>query len=272
MKLSDAEAALFYELMWVLQFYVKQKLNLLPDITTIQQYMDASVEDKFQVRKALYDQPDLIDHFLQDNPPAFSADKLAILAQWKQFIAGDFYIERILKKYTIFIGQDDQVYGVVGLQEELEDIFYMAQLPILVKAVLLPFKDKIIYDGLFQRYNLYFGSGISGRLKETYLAAKQRGEILETLVVFPAKRVASVLSKSTKDWTPELAELTTLASKLKGGGGQPALHSPIFSLIKASIELGQMAVSDPENDQQLWQLLGKVGQAARKVERCLERQ
>jgi hypothetical protein len=42
MKLSEAEAALFYELMWALQLYVKQ--HLLPGIKTLQQYTDASVE------------------------------------------------------------------------------------------------------------------------------------------------------------------------------------------------------------------------------------
>lgn len=272
MKLSDADAALFYELMWALQFYVKQKRNLLPEIKTLQQYSDAVVEDKVQVREALYAQPELIDAFLQDNPAKLSEDKLAIVAQWKQFIAGDFYIERILKKYAIFIGQGDRVYGVVGLLEELEDIFYMAQLPLLVKAVLLPFKDKIIYDGLFQGYNIYFGSGISGDLKEIYLTAKQRGEIIETLAETTAQPVTSAPGKPLKDWTPELAELLATASKLKGGGGQPALHSPVFSLIKASIELGQVAVSHPDDDQQLWKLLGKVEQAIRKVERSLARQ
>lgn len=272
MKLSDVDAALFYELMWALQFYVKQKLNLSPKIKTLQHYIDAPVEDKLPVREAMYAQPELIDAFLQENPSGFSEDKLAIVAQWKQFIAGDFYIERILKKYAIFIGQDDQVYGVVGLLEELEDIFYMAQLPLLVKAVLLPFKDKIIYDGLFQGYNIYFGSGISGNLKEIYLTAKQRGTIIETLAESPAPPVPAAADKPLKDWTPELAELMAKASKLKGGSGQPALHSPAFSLIKASIELGQVAISQPDDEEQLWKLLGKVEQAARKVERCLERQ
>ncbi|MGQ9873268.1 hypothetical protein [Leptodesmis sp.] len=38
MKLSEEDAALFYELMWALQFYLKQQLNLLPEIKTLQQY------------------------------------------------------------------------------------------------------------------------------------------------------------------------------------------------------------------------------------------
>jgi hypothetical protein len=114
MILSEADSELFFELMWALQFYVKQKLGLLPEIKTLQQYINAKVEDKYQVREALYAQPELIDRFLQDNPPKFSEDKLAIINQWKQFIVGDFYIERILKKYAIFIGQEDQVYGCVS--------------------------------------------------------------------------------------------------------------------------------------------------------------
>jgi hypothetical protein len=72
---------------------------------------------------------------------------------------------------------------------------------------------------------LYFGSGISGRLKETYQRAKQRNEIIETLTPPDSRSKSSTPAKSQKDWTPELEELLEKASKLRGGGGQPPLYS-----------------------------------------------
>ena len=55
-------------------------------------------------------------------------------------------------------------------------------IPVLAETVLLPFGDEIITDGLLQSYNLMFGSGIRGELKEIYDDAKERGAIITTLL------------------------------------------------------------------------------------------
>jgi hypothetical protein len=66
MHLSEQDSALYYELMWALQFHVKQVLKLFPKIKTIEQYVkDVPVEDKSRVREALYGDLTLIDTFLQ---------------------------------------------------------------------------------------------------------------------------------------------------------------------------------------------------------------
>jgi len=58
---------------------------------------------------------------------------------------------------------------------------------------------------------------------------------------------------------------------LRGGSGQPPINSPVFGLIKASIELGQLAVSEPNDIENLWQNLNKVFRSLKKVERTLSR-
>ncbi|HLF26899.1 MAG TPA: hypothetical protein VJG32_11225, partial [Anaerolineae bacterium] len=62
--------------------------------------------------------------------------------------------------------------------------------PLLVEAVLLPFEDRITYDGVVAPYTITFGSGIRGNLKHIYQDAKERGDILTTLLppVRPARR------------------------------------------------------------------------------------
>ena len=269
MKLSQQDADLFFELMWALQYFVKQQLQLLPHIDTKEAYLDSSTEDKLHVRDALYDHADLIDAFIKKNPPNFSADKLGIIAKWKQFVAGDFYLERMLKKYAIFIASDDKVYGVVALYDGFEDMFYKSDLPYLVKAVLLPFKGKIIYDGLLLGYNVYFGRGISTDLKEVYMAAKQAGRIIESFD--PEAKKARKPAKPVRDWRPELEELMATAKKLRGGSGQPPIHSPAFKLVRASLELAQAAVENPDDLDRLWKRLEKVERATGSVETTLFR-
>ncbi len=79
------------------------------------------------------------------------------------------------------------------------------------------------------------------------------------------------MKEALKDWNPEFEELVTRAKKLRGGGGQPTIYSPAFSLVKTSLELGQAAVSDPDDVDQLWRCLEKVEWALRKVETTLYR-
>jgi hypothetical protein len=160
MKLSPANADRFFKLTWGLHYYVNQQRQLIPSINTVEDYADLPLEEKLPVREALYTNPELFDGFVADNPLEFSDEELAIISTWKHFVEGEFYIERTLKKYAVFIGPDDVVYGVLGLYEGLNEIFPKNRLPLLVRAVLLPFQGKIVYDGLFQGANIFFGGGI----------------------------------------------------------------------------------------------------------------
>lgn len=45
-----------------------------------------------------------------------------------------------------------------------EDMFFYSLLPILLKATPIPFRDKIISDGLVIPYNVCFGKGYSSEI------------------------------------------------------------------------------------------------------------
>ena len=269
MKLSDQDADLFFGLMFPLQLFANQQLGILPEVSTLEEYLACPMEQKLPVRDALYENNALIDSFIQQNPHQLSADNLAIIAKWKQFIAGEFYIERLLKRYAIFIGTGDKVYGISALHQAFQEVFHPSQLPVYVKTVLLPFKGKIIYDGLFQPYNVSFGRGISSGLKETYMAAKQNGRIIESLE--PELQSVQADQRRVKDWRPEIDALAAEAQKLRAGVGQPPIHSPAFRLVKASLELAQSAVHNPDDLDALWKDLKKVDRSLSQIETTLHR-
>jgi len=271
MKLSRQDADLFYTLMWPLQFFVHQRLHIVPGVDTLPAYIACPSDHKLQVRQALYEHVDLIDAFLQENPQHFSEETLAIIATWKHYQAGDFYIERLLKTHAIFIASDDKVYAVLALHDAFQEMFHHRQLPVFVKAVLLPFKGKIIYDGLLQGYNLFFGRGISSGLKETYLAAKQQGRIIDSLPADALLPQATRPQTPTRDWRPDLDVLAAHVKELRAGSDQPPVLSPTFALVKASVELAQCAVATPNDVTTLWKALKKVGRAMGKVETTLDR-
>ncbi len=274
MKLSTGEVALYYKLMWPLQFYVNQKLNILPNIDSIEAYTGAyDSEDRLPVRNALYEHVELIDAFVGENPAQLTGDELAIVQSWKNFVAGDFYIERFLKKGAVFIhsGEPPQVYMVLGLTDSLKEFFqYSHRPPILVKAVLLPFKGRIIYDGMFQFYSIFFGGGIKGNLKEIYMTAKQNQRIIETLAPdVSAKQQEKKPQKPARDWRPEVDELVKTANKLKGGN--VPIQSEAFSLLKAGATLAQTVVHTPDDLDALWKLHKRANTALRKLEKTLYR-
>jgi hypothetical protein len=271
MKMSEKDVELFFDLMWPLQYYVNQRLNLLADLDSIADYTKCSVEEKYKVRNALFADKTLIDNFISENPQGLSKDHLAIVSTWKQAVHGNFHIERFLKRYAILI-QDDKVYGVLGLHQGLEELIHGSHLPLYVETVLLPFQECIVYDGVISSFNLHFGGGIKRRLKETYLKAKQNQRIIETL--HPAKPVSPQKkpARPLKDWTAELDTLSEKAKKLRASSNDPAIHSPAFSLVKASIEFAQASVRESPDAAAVYKALNKVIRAVRKSSTILERQ
>src|SRR4051812_37193946 len=140
---------------------------------------------------------DLIDAFVSENPFKLSDDELAIVRSWEDLVAGEFYVYRCLKKYTVFLTVEEPVvaYGVLSLRDSFEDLIG-PRLPHLCKTVLLPFKGQIVYDGMLAGYNITFGSGIRRRLKESYDDAKERQGIITTLPP-PAEMPRPARSKPT---------------------------------------------------------------------------
>ena len=124
---------------------------------------------------------------------------------------------------------------------------------------------------MLQSYNVYFGRGITSELKQIYLTAKQKGKIITNLT--PGAKPASKSAKTDvfKNWEPELAQLTELASKLKGGAGQPPLHTPAFSLVKASLEFAKLAVEAPIDADKLEKCLNRIDRAFKQAENTLYR-
>lgn len=183
MRLSIEDGRSFYKLYPALLFYTNQKLKVVDEMATgIEQYLALPGESRLKVRNALHAHQELIDGFVRENPANLAPDELAIVSQWKNAVVGSFFIFRYLKQYTVFL--DDRsppiAYGVIAVADPIEDLLGQ-NLPILTQAVLLPFKGKIIYDGLLSSYRVSFGPGVRRRLSETYKRAKEVNGIITSL-------------------------------------------------------------------------------------------
>ena len=164
-------------------FFVNQRLKVLPDdVPDPRAFSALSPKVRLKVRDALLAHLDWIESFVGDNPAHLPDDELDIVRSWRHLVVGKFYVFRELKKYTVFLSTDEKpiAYGVFALSEPFEALIG-SDLPVLVETVLLPFKDKIVYDGLMTSYRISFGSGIRRSLNESFKEAKARHGIVTSL-------------------------------------------------------------------------------------------
>ena len=183
MQLSPSECRIFYKLHPALMCYVNWKQKTLPDQPSDPaEFYDLEAEKRVKVRDALHAQPDLIDEFVETNPFSFNTDELEVVRSWRHALVGSFYVFRYLKHYTVFLSGEGEpkAYGVLALADPMEDVIG-PYLPVLTKTVLLPFTDKIVYDGLVASYPLVFGGGIKRMLNDTYKKAKAESGIITSL-------------------------------------------------------------------------------------------
>jgi hypothetical protein len=184
MQINPKDGRQFYKLYSALMFYVNGKLKVLKKpVADAKAFTQLSLESMHKVRDAFYAQPALLDEFLAENPARLKADELEIVSGWKYAIYDQFYIYRYLKRYTVFFRSTNdpvKAYGVLGLADPLEEVVG-PYLPILAKAVLLPIKGQIIYDGLLYCYSISFGGGYRRMLNDEYKQSKERYGIVTSL-------------------------------------------------------------------------------------------
>lgn len=183
MRLDPDELRLFYKLYPALLCFVNQRQGITSTpFTTPGDFGKLPIEERLKLRDALVANMELIDAFVAENPFKLSEDEQEIVRSWKDLVAAEFYVYRCLKKYTVFLTTREPViaYGVLSLTDPLEDLVGH-RLPHLCRAVLLPFKGRIVYDGMLGGYNVHFGGGVRRRLKESYNAAKERHGIITSL-------------------------------------------------------------------------------------------
>jgi len=183
MRLDPHDLPLFCKLHKALMFFVNQRLDVVEKpLASPDQVAKLPPEERIKLRDALLANMDLIDAFASENPFKLPEDEVEIVRSWKDLVAGEFYVYRCLKKYTIFLttGEPVVAYGVLSLMDSFEDLIG-PRLPHMCRTVLLPLKGQIVYDGLLAGYNITLGSGIRRRLKDSYDDAKEQQGIITTL-------------------------------------------------------------------------------------------
>ena len=176
MTLDQNDAELFYELSLPLLHNTNKIYNVNTNLRKMHGAKELDPSEVKIVADYLWEHTDVIEAYLTDH--VLSADHRSIVSGWKKCISGQFMLERHLKKGSVFISTaTEEVYMVNGIITSWEEMFFYRPLPVLLKATLIPFRDKIISDGLVIPYNVCFGKGYSSEFKDIYMNARKNRKI-----------------------------------------------------------------------------------------------
>lgn len=174
MRLEYCDVALFYRLWFLLLDFVNRKYHVCPKREIIDPEEGVDPCDAKAVADYLWSHTGVIEAYLAE--AELPEEYAQIVAGWKRCKPGRYILERHLKKGSVFISAEDgAVYMVKGLCSTWEEM--LGEAPILLDAVLIPFRDSIISDGLVVPYGIYFGKGAKADFKEAYMTAKKNKTI-----------------------------------------------------------------------------------------------
>ena len=179
--LSPQEAKTFFRNWLGLMAFVNDKYNLIEGFGHPKSPLGISPETVNKIKAELWKNAGIIDEYI-DSVWDLPRNDIQILKGWKNGIAETFTVVRHLKRYSVFLNEkSDLLYGVIGISGPISEIIPSYMLPTIVKTVLLPFEDRIIYDSILGMSNIQFGSNIRRELKELYSEIKEKKGIISTL-------------------------------------------------------------------------------------------
>lgn len=178
MRLERSDAEFFYQLWFPLLDFVNRKYHICPETETIDQQQGVDVCDAKAIADYLWSNTDVIKEYLTS--AELPDEYVKIVAGWGQCKQGRYILERHLKKGSVFISAEDgTVYMVKGLFSTWEEM--LGEAPVLLDAVLIPFRGSIISDGLVMPYRICFGKGARESFKDAYMNAKRNNAIRFTI-------------------------------------------------------------------------------------------
>jgi len=180
--LSKEDAILFHKLMNLLILYVNKKVGIIKNATTLKELFNRDIAETYPIRKKIFsDKYNFIDNYQKENPDNLNPEELTIIVSWKKYKTDKFFLIKHLKEYSLFFNSDNQkVYGVKGITDSFEEKF-QGYSPVLIEITLIPFKEHLVYDGLFIPYNITFGGGTKRSLKQESEESIQKFGIITNL-------------------------------------------------------------------------------------------
>lgn len=186
--LNNQFAVQYYKLWYKLIYWINCKYKIVPPFPKPVYGEKVNEQPFIVIREKLWENPKYITEFLNSSVAKdFNDTEKQTLEDWsKKFIKGKFLIHKHLKEYSVFQPFEKELdskklYGVYGLTNSIKDMLWDKKMPLLVEAVLLPFKGKIVHDSFIAPYGISFGGGAKESFVQFYKEANDKHGIITSL-------------------------------------------------------------------------------------------
>lgn len=255
MILNNEQNDRFFDTMDSLLYYVNERFRVVEgfslDFATALDDVKGSL-----VARTLWENVEIIDEFVRDNPHRLSQRHLQTALGWKNALPGLYTLVRYQSGRAVLMGEAG-VFSVCGVTYELDGEIGPA--PAYVELVLLPFDDLIVYDGFLQAYDTEGTPAELQRIQDEFENRCAQGGIVLTGEEFSHKAQAFLAAKRDKeleDLLSGVSEQTAHEEALPAGFHRGALAglSPEERALRVTTRpLGRARESvNPELDDATW--------------------
>jgi hypothetical protein len=183
-QLSPDERKLFYETWYKLLTFINEKYNITHTEINPEYLSFHDETELYKIREKIWGKPELINEFIE-NGNNLSEEEIGLLKSWKKkYIKGRFVLIKYNPNYAIFMRMDKRkkpkLYAVKGMTLSISGAIHR-RLPIILETVILPFKDKIIYDSFITSQSIEFSDEIRNMFNEEYNKSEKKYGIITTL-------------------------------------------------------------------------------------------
>jgi hypothetical protein len=180
MILAGHDAALFYRAWGAVLTWVNEQRSIVPEFPPPAPERPIPPELANPIRKVVWAEDALLERFVAERGARLGSAESELIMSWRHRLSGQFVVFKHLQKHSIFMSKD--VYGVRGLYSPFAELF--PHLPMIVHAVLLPFRDVIVTDGLLESppMQLSFGAGMRRMFQDQYRRAHAASEVRTRLL------------------------------------------------------------------------------------------
>ena len=183
-QLSYDECELFYETWYKLLDYVNKKHKVVKYEFSLK-YGDLHDETKLlKIRDRLWKKPGIIREFVED-ANYLTYEEISLLKSWeKHHIKGRFVVVKYSPWHAVLMrfdeGKDAKLYAVMGMTTSIAEAMHRS-LPVMLETVLLPFRDKIVYDSFLNSFPIEYKSGATRMFDEQYATSEKRYGVISSL-------------------------------------------------------------------------------------------
>lgn len=165
--LNKKDVLLFYKLYFGLLDFTNQKFKIKPNYKIYKRLGINPQEIIDVVEKFWVEKNNVVTEFCMINPFKFNADELNLVQEFKKGFSGMMVLANYEKEYTAVIYKD-KTYMIKGLNANIDEIIGYEELPKFITTAIIPFKGKLVYDGIISSFAISAGLGLKKMVENEY--------------------------------------------------------------------------------------------------------